>query len=60
MNISLDQRKHTSAHADAARRAVAQSLVAKAAGDADLALLYARLAAKHVDRHLAALRRRLP
>jgi hypothetical protein len=43
-----------------ARRATRQQLAAKRRGDIDLARLYARLAAEHVDRHLAPLRSRLP
>jgi hypothetical protein len=48
----------TTHHARAARRAVTQARAAKAAGDDDLAQLYARLAAEHVDRHLVEMRRR--
>jgi len=47
-------------HAIAARFAVRALLKAKAARDPELAGLYARLAAAHLDRHLADRRSRLP
>ena len=46
----------TSRHAYLARRAVAQAVAAKLAGDAESAAQFAALAAREVDRHLAELR----
>lgn len=46
------------ADARAARRAVAQLVAAKAAGDDRLAAIYAAAAARAIDRHLAELRAR--
>lgn len=67
MTHSLAQPKHNDHtddhHALLARRAVRQQLEAVRSGDDALARLYGRIAAEHVNRHLAAMRaceRRLP